>query len=286
MFLARSFCPVWSLLQTPKKLPEVSGIPPRSRLSAVESKSKYQHEPPDLQAKLDKSHGSVNIREQPTAANGQKLVLHLEDSAAGPSEFELLITWQLLPAHFTAFFALLHSYTRGRTCQRSLASPAPTKFDDHQRDNRCRYDSPHHPSDGFWCLPSRLSASFCPGGFALLPCPDIPALRVLWRAPSRSPHQPVLGMVRHGISRHALSPFHRTALTRVRHPQPATTSGSLAGTASRLPSEHWLFCPACRNSLRDPADLFSHALISMTEARDDELRAQFNGLEELILYFS
>jgi hypothetical protein len=44
-------------------------------------------------AKLIDSRGSANIREQPTAANGQKLVLRLEDSAAGPSEFELLITW-------------------------------------------------------------------------------------------------------------------------------------------------------------------------------------------------
>jgi hypothetical protein len=46
-----------------------------------------------VSAKLTKSRGSVNIREQPTAENGQKLVIQLEDSAAGPGDFDLLITW-------------------------------------------------------------------------------------------------------------------------------------------------------------------------------------------------
>lgn len=44
-------------------------------------------------ARLTKTRGSVDIRQQPTAENGNKLVIHLQDSAAGPGNFDLLITW-------------------------------------------------------------------------------------------------------------------------------------------------------------------------------------------------
>ena len=46
-----------------------------------------------VSAKLTKTRGSVDIRQQPTAENGHKLVIHLQDSAAGPGDFDLLITW-------------------------------------------------------------------------------------------------------------------------------------------------------------------------------------------------
>lgn len=46
-----------------------------------------------VSAKLIKSRGSLNIREQPTPANGEKFVIELRDEAAGPSDFELVITW-------------------------------------------------------------------------------------------------------------------------------------------------------------------------------------------------
>lgn len=46
-----------------------------------------------VSAKLTKSRGSANIREQPTAANGMKLVIQLEDRASGPGDFDLAITW-------------------------------------------------------------------------------------------------------------------------------------------------------------------------------------------------
>lgn len=46
-----------------------------------------------VSAKLAKSRGSANIREQPTEANGMKLVIQLEDRASGPGDFDLVITW-------------------------------------------------------------------------------------------------------------------------------------------------------------------------------------------------
>jgi len=46
-----------------------------------------------VSAKLTKSRGSMNIRELPTAANGEKLVIQLEDNLPGPGDFDLVISW-------------------------------------------------------------------------------------------------------------------------------------------------------------------------------------------------
>ena len=40
-----------------------------------------------------KKDGSVKVIEQPTEANGQKLVLHIQDEGGGASDFEVHITW-------------------------------------------------------------------------------------------------------------------------------------------------------------------------------------------------
>ena len=40
-----------------------------------------------------KKDGSVKILEQPTDANGQKLVVHIQDEGGGASDFEVHITW-------------------------------------------------------------------------------------------------------------------------------------------------------------------------------------------------
>jgi len=46
-----------------------------------------------VSARLLKSRGSANILEQPTDANGLKLVIQLEDRASGAGDFDLVITW-------------------------------------------------------------------------------------------------------------------------------------------------------------------------------------------------
>jgi hypothetical protein len=40
-----------------------------------------------------KKNGSVKVLDQPTEANGQKLVVHLQDEGGGASDFEVHITW-------------------------------------------------------------------------------------------------------------------------------------------------------------------------------------------------
>ncbi|MEO6739603.1 MAG: hypothetical protein ABIP20_05075, partial [Chthoniobacteraceae bacterium] len=40
-----------------------------------------------------KKDGSVKILEQPTDANGQKLVVHIQDEGGGASDFEVHISW-------------------------------------------------------------------------------------------------------------------------------------------------------------------------------------------------
>ena len=44
-------------------------------------------------AKKVKKNGYVKVLEQPTDANGQKLIVHLQDEGGGASDFEVHITW-------------------------------------------------------------------------------------------------------------------------------------------------------------------------------------------------
>ncbi|MEA3188354.1 MAG: hypothetical protein QOD99_2184, partial [Chthoniobacter sp.] len=43
--------------------------------------------------KKNTGRGEVTIHEQPTAANGQKLVVRLRDAGSGASDFDVVITW-------------------------------------------------------------------------------------------------------------------------------------------------------------------------------------------------
>ena len=47
----------------------------------------------NLVVKKVKGRGDVNVVESPSEANGQKLVVHLQDNGPGASEFEVRITW-------------------------------------------------------------------------------------------------------------------------------------------------------------------------------------------------
>jgi hypothetical protein len=46
-----------------------------------------------VQVRKAKGRGEVTVLEPPTEANGQKLVVHLQDIGSGHSEFEVHITW-------------------------------------------------------------------------------------------------------------------------------------------------------------------------------------------------
>ena len=46
-----------------------------------------------VEVKMIKGRGDVTVLEPPTEANGQKLVVHLQDTGNGAREFEVRITW-------------------------------------------------------------------------------------------------------------------------------------------------------------------------------------------------